>query len=226
MAVTGVFLIVDGGFFLANLLKIAEGGWLPLSFAAVLFVIMTTWRTGTEAIRAALVQSTEAVDRFLSDLKRGAIPRVEGTTVFLTRSRQKVSGLIMAHVHFAGVLPRHAIALSVVFEPTPRIAGAHCTVVDNVGEGLWHLVARFGFFEIPDLRRALRDAHGLDSAVDFDKALFVGTRDLIVQKRKSASLRGWRLTLFAFLYRNSVKVVDRFNLAPENVIEIARQIAI
>jgi KUP system potassium uptake protein len=225
-AVTGVFLLVDGSFFLANLLKIAEGGWLPLSFAAVLFVIMTTWRTGTEAIREALVQSAEAVDRFLSDLKRGAIPRVEGTTVFLTRSRQKVSGLIMAHVHFAGVLPKHAIALSVVFEPTPRIAGAHCTVADNVGEGLWHLVARFGFFEIPDLRRALHDAHGLDHAVDFDKALFVGTRDLIVQKQKSARLRGWRLTLFAFLYRNSVKVVDRFNLEPENVIEIARQIAI
>src|SRR5712675_1194631 len=92
MAVAGIFVIVDGGFFLANLLKIAEGGWLPLSFAAALFVVMTTWRRGTEAIRAALVQSTEAVDRFLSDLERGAIPRVEGTTVFLTRSRQKVSG--------------------------------------------------------------------------------------------------------------------------------------
>jgi KUP system potassium uptake protein len=79
---------------------------------------------------------------------------------------------------------------------------------------------------IPDLRRALRDARGLDAAVDFDKAIFVGTRDLIVRKRKSSSMRRWRLTLFAFLYRNAVKVVDRFNLAPENVIEIARQIAI
>ncbi len=226
IAVAGIFVIVDGSFFLANLLKIAEGGWLPLSFAAVLFVIMTTWRTGSDAIRATLVQPTEAGERFLSDLERGFIPRVEGTTVFLTRSTQKVSGLIMAHVHFAGVLPKHAIALSVLLEATPRIAGAHCTVVDQVAEGLWHVVARFGFFEIPDLRRALRDARGLDEAVDFDKALFVGTRDLIVQKPKGASLKGWRLMLFAFLYRNSVKVVDRFSLAPENVIEIARQIAI
>jgi len=226
IAVAGIFVIVDGSFFLANLLKIAEGGWLPLSFAAVLFVIMTTWRTGSDAIRATLVQPMEAGERFLSDLERGLIPRVEGTTVFLTRSTQKVSGLIMAHVHFAGVLPKHAIALSVLFEATPRIAGAHCTVVDQVAEGLWHVVARFGFFEIPDLRRALRDARGLDEAVDFDKALFVGTRDLIVQKPKGASLKGWRLMLFAFLYRNSVKVVDRFSLAPENVIEIARQIAI
>jgi KUP system potassium uptake protein len=132
----------------------------------------------------------------------------------------------MSHAHFAGVLPKHAIALSVVFENTPRIDGPNCTVVDSVGEGLWHLVARFGFFEIPDLRRALRDVRGLDAAVDFDHAMFVGTRDLIVPKQKSAGLRGWRAALFAFLYRNSVKVVDRFNLAPENVIEIARQIEI
>jgi KUP system potassium uptake protein len=224
--VAGAFLIVDGGFFLANLVKIAEGGWLPLSFAAVLFLIMTTWRRGTDAVRARLVQPPEAGERFLSDLKNGVIPRVEGTTVFLTRSAQKVSGLIMAHAHFVGVLPKHAVALSVVFETTPRISGPKCSIVDNVGEGLWHVAARFGFFEIPDLRLALDQVRGLDAAVDFDKAMFVGTRDLIVHKPNSAVLRGWRLAMFAFLYRNSVKVVDRFNLAPENVIEIARQIEI
>ncbi len=226
IAVAGVFLIVDGSFFLANLLKIADGGWLPLSFAAVLFVIMITWRKGVDAIHATLTPPPEAVERFLSDLQRGLIPRVEGTTVFLTRSTQKVSGLIMAHAHFVGVLPKHAIALSVVFENTPRIAGPKCTVVDKFGEGLWQVVARFGFFEIPDLRRALQQARGLESEVDFDKALFVGSRDLVVHKRQHAVLAGWRLALFAFLYRNSVKMVDRFSLAPENVIEIARQIEI
>jgi KUP system potassium uptake protein len=224
--VAGIFIAVDGSFFLANLLKIADGGWLPLSFAALLFLVMTTWRKGVEAIRATLTQTPEAGQRFLSDLKSGVIPRVEGTTVFITRSTQKVSGLIMSHAHFVGVLPKHAIALSIVFENTPRITGPTCTVVDNIGEGLWQLVARFGFFEIPDLRRALKQAHGLDATVDFDKALFVGTRDLVVGKRRNATLHGWRLALFAFLYRNSVKVVDRFNLAPENVIEIARQIEI
>jgi KUP system potassium uptake protein len=226
IAVAGVLLAVDGSFFLANLLKIAEGGWLPLTFAAMLFVVMITWRTGTDAIRANLVQSPESADRFLADLKSGVIPRVEGTTVFLTRSTQKVSRLIMDHAHFTGVLPRHAIALSVVFENIPRITGPNCTVIDSVGEGLWHAVARFGFFEIPDLRRALDQLRGLDAAVDFEKALFVGTRDLIVQRQEHPAFRGWRLALFAFLYRNSVKVVDRFNLPPHNVIEIARQIEI
>jgi KUP system potassium uptake protein len=132
----------------------------------------------------------------------------------------------MDHAHFVGALPRNAIALSVVFENTPRIAGPSCTVIDEVGEGLWHLVARFGFLEIPDLRQALLKTRGLPVSVDFDKALFVGTRDQVVSKKENAGLRGWRLTLFAFLYRNSVKIVDRFNLEPSNVIEIARQIEI
>ena len=131
---------------------------------------------------AALLQSPEAAERFLADLKSGAIPRVPGTTVFLTRSTQKVSRLIMEHARFVGVLPAHTIALSIVFENTPRVVGPKCSAVDNLGEGLWHVVARFGFFEIPDLRLALRHAYGLDAAIDIDQALFVGTRDLVVCK--------------------------------------------
>jgi KUP system potassium uptake protein len=226
IAVAGFFLVVDSGFFLANLWKIAEGGWLPLTFAAILYCIMVTWRTGVEAIRATLVQSAESGERFLSDLRSGAMPRVDGTTVFLTRSSQKVSRLIMDHAHFVGVLPRHAIALNVVFEAIPRVIGPKCMVVEHIGEGLWHVVARFGFFEIPDLRLALGHAYGFDEAIDLDKAMFVGTRDLVVSKSGKPALKGWRMALFAFLYRNSVKVVDRFNLAPENVVEIARQIEI
>ena len=225
-AVAGFFLVVDSSFFVANLWKIAEGGWLPLTFAAILFCIMVTWRTGVEAIKARLAGSAGPGEQFLSDLKKGLIPRVDGTTVFLTRSTQKVSNLIMEHARFVGVLPRHAIALSVVFEATPRIYGPKCMLVESVGEGLWRVVARFGFFEIPDLMQALSQAQGLDSAVHLDKAMFVGTRDLVVSKPVKPALRGWRMALFAFLYRNSVKVVDRFNLAPANVVEIARQIEI
>jgi len=73
---------------------------------------------------------------------------------------------------------------------------------------------------------ALSQAQGLDCAIHLDKAMFVGTRDLVVSKPQKPALRGWRMALFAFLYRNSVKVVDRFNLPPANVVEIARQIEI
>ena len=56
--------------------------------------------------------------------------------------------------------------------------------------------------------------------------MFVAARDLVVRKPQGSALAGWRIALFAFMYRNSAKIVDRFNLPPDRVIEIARQIEI
>jgi KUP system potassium uptake protein len=226
MAVIAVFLVVDSSFFCANLLKIAEGGWLPLTFAGALFIVMVTWRTGIEAVHAALLQAPETVQRFLSKLSAHEIPRIDGTTVFITRSNQRVSRLIVDHAQYTGVLPERTIALSVRFENTPRIVGPKCAVVETIGEGIWLVAARFGFFEIPDLRTALNNAHGLDRPIDFDCALFVAARDLVVPKPHGQAMASWRIALFAFLYRNSAKIVDRFNLQPQRVVEIARQIEI
>jgi KUP system potassium uptake protein len=225
-AIGGVFLIVDGAFFVANLFKIAEGGWLPLTFAAGLFLIMITWRNGMDAIRECLMHPPESEARFLEDLNAGRIARIEGTTVFLTRAKQRIPRLILDHVHFAGALSRHIIALHVEFHDTPRAEGPACSPVEKVAEGVWHIVCHFGFLEIPDLRRALSEAKGLEPAVDFNHAVFIGARDLVVHKPGSRALSPWRLPLFAFLYRNAAKVVDRFNLPAPNVIEIARQVEI
>ncbi len=226
LAIGGVFLVVDGGFFAANLLKIGQGGWLPLSFAAVLFLVMITWRTGVDAVRAALGQTPDAAEQFLAALAAGKIPRTDGTMVFLTRSSWQVPRLIMDHVRFVGSLPKHVITLNVNFEETPRASGPTCVVVNQVAEGWWQLVARFGFIEIPDLRRALLRAQGLDASIDLNHAVFLASRDLVVHRPGSKVLRRGRLWLFAFLYRNAVKAVDRFNLPPKNVVEIARQVEI
>jgi KUP system potassium uptake protein len=226
MTVSGLFLIVDASFFCANLLKIADGGWLPLSLAGVLFLIMVTWRAGIEAMHTALSQAPETVERFLAKLNSGAIPRVDGTVVFLTGGSEKVPRLIIDHAHFTRVLPRAAIALRLVFKSAPRFVGPKCTVVDNVGEGLWRVAARFGFLEIPDLRLACSQPQFHQAGIDFDQAVFVAARDLVVRKPQRSALNGWRTALFALLHRNSAKIIDRLNLPPERVIEIARQIEI
>ena len=226
VAVGGALLLVDGVFFVANLFKIADGGWLPLSLAAALFVVMITWRTGIEAIHDALERMPEAAALLLTELQVGRIPRVPGTTIFLTRGPQKVPRLILDHVHCAGALPQHVVVLSVIFAAVPRVEERSRGTLEKVADGFWHVVLHFGFIEIPDLRFALAHLVGLPSALDLDNAVFVGARDLVVHKPGSRVLRRWRLWLFAFLCRNTVKVVDRFSLPPQNVIEIARQFEI
>jgi len=226
LAVGGVFVCIDAGFFSANLLKIAEGGWLPLSIAACLFVVMVSWHSGVEEIRNTLPVPEGDAAKFLADLKGGKIPRLSGTIVFLTRSRQKISRLVMDYAQLAGALPHNVIILSVSFESVPRVPKPSCHVVDYVAERFWHLTASFGFFEIPDLRHALSEARGLDADVDLEKVTFIGTRDHVVYKRGSSLLRRGRLALFAFLYRNAARAIDRFSLPPKSVIELSREIEI
>jgi KUP system potassium uptake protein len=224
--VTALFIVVDSSFFIANLWKVADGGWLPLALASVLFVVMITWRTGVDAVRNRMARTQQETDRFLDSLRTGKIPRVPGTTIFLTRGTQKIAPLIMDHARFAGVLPEHAVSLYVIFEPIPRIIGPKCSAVEDLGSGLWRITARFGFMEIPDLRGALREAAGLGSKAEIDAAHFIGTRDLVVRKAHGSVFGPIRMALFAFLFRNGVKVVDRFQLPPDRAVEVARQVEV
>jgi KUP system potassium uptake protein len=192
----------------------------------MLFLLMIVWRTGMDGIRECLAQTPQSAAQFLVDLQSHRIPRVPGTTVFLTRATQHIPRLIIEHVHFLGALTRNVIALHVEFLDVPRAEGQSCVLVDKVADGFWHVLSRFGFVEIPDLRRALASLPQLDPEIDLEHAVFIAARDLVVNRPGSGMLRRARLSVFAFLYRNAVKVVDRFNLPAPSVIEIARQIEI
>ena len=188
LAIAGGFLIVDFAFFAANLLKIADGGWLPLSFGALVFFLMLTWRSGIDAVRASLTQSSQAPERFMADIEAGRIPRVAGTAVFLTRTQQNIPPLLIDHVKHMGALHRSVVALTVVFEETPRVdADTRCTV-ERIADGIWRVTLRFGFIEIPDLPAALKAAKGLDPSIDIDHALYFGSRDLAVP---ALAIRRW-----------------------------------
>ena len=220
----GVFLVVDMAYFGANLLKIADGGWLPLTVGAVIFGIMLVWRTGIDAVGNRLPNPSETTERFIASLEAGEVPRVPGTAIFLTRIYQHVPPLMIDHVKHMGALQRAVIALAVRFEETPRISDAQRFTVEPLAPGMWRVTMCFGFIEIPDLAAALHRVPGLDATIDLDNAVYFATRDLAVARTNAPFATRLWLPLFAFLYRNAVKNVDRFSLPAGNVVEIARQI--
>jgi KUP system potassium uptake protein len=222
----GSLLIVDAAFFVANLLKIVDGGWLPLILGVLVFTVMTTWREGIDAVRASLAARRKGEPGFLAELERGKIPRVPGTAVFFTREQDGVPAPIVEHIHTMGALHEAVMCLTVVFEETPRVEPDKRALVEAIGAGITRVVLRFGFIEITDVGAALRDLNGLDPAIDLDKAIFFGTRDLIAPHSEHRVVPRWRLPIFAFLYRNAVKIVDRFNLPAPSVVEVAREIEI
>ncbi len=223
---TGLFIVVDGAFFSANLLKVADGGWLPLLIGAVVYFVMTTWRSGIDCVRRRLEGPGEISRELLARLAAGKVPRVPGTAIFLTRLGSKIPPLLIDHVKHMGALQRRVVTLSVHFEEVPRIEDAKRCSVEHLADGIWHARVRFGFVEIPDLCRALERLPELDAEIDPQAAVYFAARDLIVRKPGRGLLAHWRLPLFSFLYRNAVKVVDRFHLPPREVVEIARQIEI
>jgi KUP system potassium uptake protein len=226
LAVAGAFLIVDVSFFCANLLKIAEGGWLPLTLGALVFFVMTTWRSGMDCVRFTLAQKPIDSQRLLADLAADRIVRVPGTAIFLTRSARRIPLLLLDHIKYTGALQQSVLTLTVVFEETPRISEGRRCALEPVAEGFWHATVRFGFIEIPDLCAALHSLPGLDRAIDLDSAVYFAARDLVVRRSERGLLAHWRLPLFAFLYRNAVKAIDRFNLPAESVVEVGRQIEV
>jgi len=226
LGVAGVFLVVDVAFFYSNLLKIAEGGWLPLTLGACVFFIMSTWRSGVDCVHDALEQVADEQQQFLQQLAAGTVPRVPGTAIFLTKSARKIPPLMIYHVQHMGSLHERVVTLTVEFQETPRVVEEQRCDAERLAEGLWHATVRFGFLEIPDLRRALSKLKHLDPSIDPDGAVYFAARDLIVRKPGHGALAHWRLPLFAFLYRNAVKVVDRFHLPARNVVEIARKIEV
>ena len=224
MAASLAFLIVDGAFFAANMLKIRQGGWVPLLIGAAIFVIMATWHRGLQAVREVQDEDQESPDDFLAALRTGGIPRVPGTAVFMSRSAKPITPLMVRHVSQMKALQEIVISLTVQFEKTPRIAAEHRADAIEWHDGLWSVRVRFGFLEVPRLAEALRCAKDKGCPLNLDDAVYFVARDEVVAGRHGRRMKSWRRMLFGFMYRNAVHAGDRFALARNCLVEVGRQI--
>jgi KUP system potassium uptake protein len=223
---SGLFLAVDFAFFAANLFKIKEGGWIPLAFGTLVFIVMVSWHFGFEAMRHRHTVLTETPDEFFHRLKQDHVPRVPGTAIFLTRLATTTPFLIVEHVAQMKAMYETAIALTVKFDYIPRVASRDRIELAKLAEGFWHITVHFGFVQVPDIPAALRQAKDRGCPIDLDDAIYFGARDTIVCSKKRNWLVRASLRLFTLMFRNSVRAVDLFKIPPEKFVEIGRQIEI
>ena len=224
LPVVALFLLVDLAFFSANLLKILDGGYVPLLFGAVLFTIMLTWHRGVVLVRAGLAPEAERDDSLLRMLRDGTLPRTDGSAVFLSRRPARFPPLVARHIALFGALPRQVITLYVKFDSVARVPKEERVQVEQVAPDVWEIQVRFGFFEVPNLVAALAEARGLGCSVDLDRVLFFAANDDVVASATDRKLASWRRMVFAFLYRNAVRGPDRFSLPRNRFMEIGRQV--
>ena len=223
---SGIFLTVDFAFFAANLFKIRDGGWIPLTFGALVFVVMVSWHFGFEVVRRRHTVLTETPDEFFLRLTRDHVPRVPGTAIFLTRLAATTPFLIVEHVAQMKAMYETAIALTVNFESIPRVASRDRIELAKLAEGFWHITVHFGFIQVPDIPAALRLAKARGCPVNLEDAIYFGARDAVICSKRRNWLVRASLRLFTLMFRNSVRAVDLFNIPPERFIEVGRQIEI
>ena len=226
LATCGLFLAVDFAFFSANLFKIQEGGWIPLTFGTLVFIVMVSWHFGFEAMRHSHTELTETPDEFFRRLKQSHVPRVPGTAIFLTRLTTTTPFLIVEHVAQMRALYETAIALTVKFEDIPRVAPHDRIELTKLAEGFWHITVHFGFVQVPDIPAALRQARDRGCPIDLEDAVYFGARDAVVCSKRRRWLVRASLRLFTLMFRNSVRAVDLFNIPSERFVEVGRQIEI
>ena len=222
--ISGVFLIVDLAFFSANLMKIAQGGWIPLALGLVIFMAMRIWRRGTLSLRDRLAEQEESPAEFVADLAAGRIPRVPGTAVFLSRTGTAVPSMMRRHAAQMGALHETVVTLTLIFEERPRVDNADRAEVDLVAPGFWHVRVRFGFVEVPNAMVALASAKACGCPINLDHAVFFASKDQVIPGKTGHRLPAWQRVIFAFMYRNAVRSSDRFDLPADRFLEVGRQI--
>ena len=157
-----LFLIFDSSYFLANLLKIVDGGWFTLFIAALIALFLTTWRRGRSELYRKL-GTRLPMKLFLEDLARHDIHRVKGTAVFLSVNPEGTSPVLLHHLKYTKVLHERVIMLSMKTANRPSVKASERVEVEDLGQGFISVVAHNGFMQRPDVPAIMKMAakHGL-----------------------------------------------------------------
>jgi len=225
-AVAAVFFTVDGAFFAANMTKVLEGGWVPLTLAALVYAVMLIWHKGIAAIRARVHENALPLAEFFAAIARAGVARVPGTAVFLTRVRDATPPVLLWYVRHSHALHEKVIAVTLEVASVPRVAPAERIHMSEPAANFWVAVARYGFMERPDIPELMRELARLGCGVDPQRLTYFVGSERIVPRGDGRGLPRWVEAVFSFLLRNSVHLPDYLNVPREQLVDLGRQISI
>lgn len=221
-----LFLLADTSFLGANLFKITEGGWFPIVFGAVVFSLMTSWRTGRDILNKTLDDMTAPLDHLLENIAGNPPVRLDGTAVFMVRRLHAAPPMLVHHLKHHKVLHEQVVLLTVLTEPAPRIPAAERIEVMKLKEGFFRVTVRYGFMQSPNVPVALRECEQYGLRIDTDSVTYYLARETLIPTEKIYGMNIWREKLFSFLARNTLRATAFYHIPPGQVVEIGIQVEI
>lgn len=219
-----LFFLVDGAYFSANLTKVPDGGWFPLTIGFIVFTFLTTWSKGRKLMMDRLHEAAMPIKVFITSAVNSA-SRVPGTAVFMTSSPDGVPHALLHNLKHNKVLHERVILLTVKIVSQPYWPEAERAAREPMGEGFYRLVLRYGFMEEVDVPAALKRVH--ECGADFkmmDTSFFLSRQTLLPSDRPGMML--WREKLFAWMLRNAESAMEFFRLPTNRVVELGSQVEI
>jgi KUP system potassium uptake protein len=226
IAVAGSFIVVDSAFLVANSAKMVDGGYVPLALAAVIYGIMQIWHTGRDAIMQVLRSKYQRTETFLKEIAEKGVPRVPGTAIFLTRSREGVPPVMAWHVKHNRALHERVMVINVSIEPVPFVREEDRLRFHVEAPNFWRATVNYGFMERPEIPPILEEAKARGCDLNLGDVTYYVGRETVVSRADGKGLPKWQELIFAAMERNASQVTDFFRLPVDQVVEIGRQVAI
>jgi KUP system potassium uptake protein len=222
VALTASLLVPDLAFFGANIIKIAHGGWFPLTVAGCIAILMMTWKRGRTQLNAYLLENSVNLSEFYELMRIDRPARVPGSAVYMTGTSEGTPPALMRNYLHNRVLHENNVLLTVTTEEIPRVSEEDRIRVHPLDHGFVRVIVRYGFLEEPHLLSALSKAEIPGYLPDY-ASFFVGS-ETILPVAKIWTVQGIWKRLFALMARNAQKATAFFHIPPDQVIELGSQI--
>lgn len=219
-----LFAIVDMAYLGANLIKVPDGGWVPLVMGLFIFTLLTTWARGRKLMQDRMKEAAMPIPVFITSAANSAA-RVPGTAVFMTSSPQGVPHALLHNLKHNRVLHERIILLTIKIMDVPIVDDDKQTTVEDLGSGFHRMIIRYGFMQEPDVPAALARNKGCgDKFKMMDTSFFLSRQTLIASAKPGMLL--WREKLFAWMMRNAEGAMEFFRLPTNRVVELGSQVEI
>jgi len=219
------FLLIDLTFLGANMLKVFQGGWVPLLIGAMVMAVMITWRKGARILADKTRRLETPIDNLIESLEKKELCRVPGTAVFLTADKESAPTALLHSLKHYKVLHEQNVVLTMITETTPRVSAVDRVSIEPLGGSFQRVLLRFGFMETPNVPKALGLARKEGLSFDIMSTSFFLSRRSVRPDARSG-MPAWQDRLFILLARNADDASSYFQLPTDRVVEIGTQVAV
>ncbi|MFZ2654276.1 MAG: potassium transporter Kup [Victivallales bacterium] len=219
------FILANIAFFLSCIIKIQYGGWIPVLIAALVYLLMITWKHNRAVLRRKMESQSLPADIFINDIQSSKPLRVSGTAVFLSGNSSGIPRTLLHNFKHNKVLHDTTVLLSVKNEDIPFVPDDRRSETTELGCGFYRIILKYGFSEDPNIPEALKNIRSKD--INFDPmktTFFLGRETLIITP--GTYLASLLKRIFSFMSKNSFDASKFYKIPPGRVIELGLQIEI